>query len=159
MNRDEGQTTTGGSSRATKLLRVGFRLSLVVATLCGLADAFRRYSEAVEEHQLNFTRRLSYECAARVQDERLLKARNDFGNINVAGAPFHCSTRDHFWVAMYEIEQVRKGAMDFSTARPWFRWQSTAAASTFGFVATNLAALALVGCAIVLRWIVRPISG
>lgn len=133
-----------------KILRVGLRLSVVVAVLFGFADAYNRYTQTLRERETNLTMRMGYECAARARDQDLLKARNEFGNINVKSAPFYCANTD-FWVAMHEIEMVRAGTMDFSNVRYWFHWQSTAMAAGLGFVLANILALLIAGAVIVTR--------
>lgn len=141
----------------TKILKVGLRLSVVVAVLVGLADTYSRYSEALREHESSLAMRQGYECAARARDDDLLKARDASGNINIKGAPFYCASRD-FWVAMHEIEMVRAGTMDFSNVRLWFHWPSTAMAAGLGLVATNLLALLIAGTFVVARWVLSPVS-
>jgi hypothetical protein len=141
-----------------RFLKIVFWLSVVVAAGAGAVDAYNRYKDAHEERQRNAERRLAYECAAKARDDDLLKARNEYGNINVRGAPFFCAERD-LWVGMSEIEPMRKGTLDFPAATtPWFRWHSTAIATAIGFVATYLIGFTIAGMWMIIRWAVSPFS-
>ena len=139
-----------------RLLKFVFRLSIVVAVGAGAIDAYNWYKDAHEERRRNAERRLAYECAAKARDDDLLKARNEYGNINVRVAPFFCTERD-LWVGMNEIEPMRKGTLDFPSATtPWFSWYSTAIAAAIGFVATYLIGFTIAGMWMILRWVVSP---
>ena len=134
------------------------RLSIVVAVVLGAIDALKRYTEADRQQARNSEMRRAYECAAKFRDEDLLKARAASGNINVGLSPFHCANRD-FWVAMYEIEDVRKGKMGFRSIHSSFDWQVTLGVLGVGFVATNVLGLLIAGALMLARWIAKPLSG
>jgi hypothetical protein len=127
----------------------GLRLSLVV----GLAAAgwhawvvFKRYDDAQREEYLS---RLTYKCVARQGDEELNQRMNEFGTINVNGL---CSDRD-FYVAPYELAEVRAGTMNFETAWKPFDWPGTVIVGVLwavGTILVTVAALSAVGMA---RWV------
>jgi hypothetical protein len=146
------------NGRLGALLRVTLRLSIVVAAACGIWDAYVRYSAALDEQSANTWMRQTLECAAAASDGDLLRAKNEFGNINVHEAPFHCADRD-YWIAMYEIRQAREGTMELPMLRRAFDWQFTATVAAAGFLVANLLGLTLAALLLVLRWVARPNSG
>jgi hypothetical protein len=145
------------SSRAKRWGLAALRLSAIVAICFAAWDAYRRFHESVVSDTRASQMKIAYECAAKHRDEDLLKARAGTGNINIRGGPFYCSDRD-FWVAMYEIEQVRNGTMVYSTPLPKFDWRSTAASAAIGFVGTTLLALVIAGIILTARWVLMPLS-
>jgi hypothetical protein len=72
-----------------RILRVGLRLSVVVAALAGVWDAYRRYSDALADVRAGVRMQMSYECAAKASDADLLNR-----HINIREAPFYCADRE-----------------------------------------------------------------
>jgi hypothetical protein len=94
--------------------------------------------------------RLTYECVARHSDEELGKRLNEYGNINVRDI---CFTDADFWVAPYEVADVRKGTMKFETSLKPFDGASTLVAGLMWAIGTLLVGAACIGAVALARWV------
>jgi len=138
-------------------MSVVFRLSIVGAIGASGIALWRGYVAAIDLTDNVATATRSYECAARVNDARLIEAQNAFGNINIGKAPFWCSSRD-FYVSMPELQSVREGTFRYrSDPINYVDWVSALESAVTAFLMMNLVGLSAVALAKVVRWVLKPL--
>lgn len=128
----------------------GLRLSLVAGIGSAAWHSWTVFSRYDDDRRNWAQEQLTYECAARFSDGELNKHMNEMGNINVKGL---CLTDRDFWVAPYEIVDVRKGTMKFETSWEPFDGLGTLFAAIFGAVSTILVTVAILCAISLVRWV------
>ena len=140
-----------------RLLRIGFRLSLVVGIGMGLYSAWGeavRVSEGKASAERSWS---SLRCAARADTNALERLKNPYGlfDISLLGCGNGSGPAGAFLASAAEIEQARRNdrsGMDFMFRFDPFRPFGTAIGS---WVMVNLVAGLLALAWVIGRWVVR----
>lgn len=89
----------------------GVRLSVLAALLAGGSQAWRDFKAYDADLTRTMRSERGYTCAAGLPDQALRERQNELGTINVRS--FGCSS-DDFYVSLDEVDDVRKGKMEFA---------------------------------------------
>ncbi|WP_313199991.1 hypothetical protein [Rhizobium sp.] len=89
----------------------GVRLSVLAALLAGGGQAWKDFQAYDADLTRTMRSERGYSCAAGLPDETLKERQNEFGTINVRS--LGCSS-DDFYVSLDEVDDVRKGRMEFT---------------------------------------------
>lgn len=150
-----------------KIVVVAARLSLIVGVLTAAGTAWNGWLQHLEltraARQLDRDREATYRCAASFDDALLRKHANEFGNVDVAKAPFNCSRNAYFFVGpSHEIPRVRSNDPTFFVPTDFPPLDLTTPALLVGAVAavaTNAVGLVLAAAWLVLTWVFVPFAG
>lgn len=139
---------------ARGILRGTFRLSIVVALLIGGYTAVQDWRASVTEYQDEQKILRTLECGARAPPERLQRALNENGLIDLSKVG--CSFDEKFFASFEELAKARDGTIrhqTWSSEGPSLNYAKVIVSAIIAFVVVNLLGLVSVAALWVFRWV------
>jgi hypothetical protein len=149
-------TVQKGQAMATArtIMRGTFRLSVAVAVLAAVYGCYEQWAAFTEAEKSSWTRMMTLECGAKLSEETLKPAANQYGLIDLGKVG--CADRQ-FWASSDELLQARKGVMRSEWMKMEFSVRHAVvyslAYAVLSFLVVNLLGLALIALRSVFGWI------